>query len=92
MPIVSKAPPIDVKAAVKIATAYFDQLLQHAYSDLAVEEVERSDDGRYWQVTLGYALTDPSFPSYLTNKSRDFKVITIDASSGEPTSMKVKKL
>jgi len=59
---------------------------------LAVEEVDRSDDGRYWQVTLGYALTDPSFPSYMTSKSRDFKVITIDASSGEPTSMKVKKL
>jgi len=37
-------------------------------------------------------LTDPSFPTYMTNKSRDFKMITIDASSGEPTSMKVKKL
>jgi hypothetical protein len=92
MATASNAPPVDVKAAVRIARTYFDQLLQHPYSDLAVEEVERSDDGRYWQVTLGYTLADPSFPTFMTNKPRDFKLITIDANSGEPTSMKVKKL
>jgi hypothetical protein len=91
MAIVSTAPPIDVKTAVRIATTYFDQLLQHPYADLAVEEVERSEDGRYWQVTLGYALKDPNLSTFMKT-DREFKLITIDASSGEPTSMKVKRL
>lgn len=93
MATVSNAPPpVDVKAAVRIATTYFDQLLQHPYSDLAVEETERSDDGRYWVITIGYVLKDPSLPPFLSGKSREFKVITVDANSGEPTSMKIKKL
>jgi hypothetical protein len=35
MATVSSAPPVDVKAAARIAAQYFDQLLQHPYSDLA---------------------------------------------------------
>jgi hypothetical protein len=92
MATVSSAPPVDVKAAARIAAQYFDQLLQHPYSDLAVEEIELSEDRRTWQVTLGYVLTDPGMPAFMTKSPREFKVITVDAQSGEPTSMKIKKL
>ena len=92
MATVSNAPPVDVKAAVKIAAKYFDQLFQHPYSDLAVEEVELADDRKVWQVTLGYALTDSAYPFAGSKSSREFKIITIDAQTGEPTSMKIKKL
>jgi len=93
MATVSSAPPVDVKTAVKIATRYFNDLFQHPFTDLAVEEVELSDDRQAWRVTLGYVLTDPGLPAYFgSNKSsREFKVITIDAQTGEPTSMKIKK-
>lgn len=90
MATASNAPPVNVSTAVKIATKYFDQLFQHPYSDLAVEEIELTDDRRKWLVTLGYVLTDPAMP-FITKSSREFKVITIDAETGEPTSMKIKR-
>jgi len=90
MATVSNAQPVDVRTAVNTATGYFTQLFQHPYSDLAVEEIELSEDKRSWQITLGYALTDSSMP-FMPKSPREFKVITVDAQNGEPTSMKIKR-
>ncbi|MGA2967094.1 MAG: hypothetical protein ABSD64_12850 [Terriglobales bacterium] len=95
MATTSNTPTVDVKAAVRIAAAYFDQLIQRHYSDLAVEEVEKTDDDRFWLVTIGYNVvsTDRSplaaFQDKLT--SREYKIIKVDSQSGEALSMKVRK-
>lgn len=87
-------PAIDVKTAVRIATSYFDQLIQRKYTDLAVEEVEKTDDDRFWLVTIGYSVvpTDRSpLAAFQSQGVREYKTIRIDAQSGEPISMKVRK-
>jgi hypothetical protein len=90
----SNTPTVDVKAAVRIATTYFDQLIQRHYSDLAVEEVEKTDDERFWLVTIGYtpASTDRSPLAAFQDKSaREYKIIKVDSQTGEAVSMKVRK-
>ncbi|ODS29889.1 MAG: hypothetical protein SCARUB_05011 [Candidatus Scalindua rubra] len=39
---------IDVKEATKLATEYFTDLFEEKYSDLTLEEVEISEDGKFW--------------------------------------------
>ena len=94
MATASDTPTVDVKTAVRIAAAYFDQLIQRRYSDLGVEEVEKTDDDRFWLVTVGYtvASADLSPLAALHNHStREYKIIKVDAQSGEAVSMKVRK-
>lgn len=89
---------IKANEAVQIANeqmrAWFaeDELLA-----LELEEVELSDDERFWLVTLGYSVkrTNPtasevmSAPAGTTPDSvRTYKVFTIDVESGEVRSMK----
>ena len=95
MATASNTPTVDVKAAVRIAAAHFDQLIQRRYSDLAVEEVEKTDDDRFWLVTVGYnpVSTDQSPLAAFQDKStREYKIIKVDSHTGEAVSMKVRKL
>ncbi len=92
---------IDVKQAVKIAFEYLSSLYeQDELHDLLLEEVELSDDELYWFVTLGFTqnLSVPpgpyrhvdvlTIPRYST---RVYKVIEIDANTGQALSMKIRK-
>lgn len=84
---------IDVKTAVKIAATYFDQLIQRHYSDLAVEEVEKTDDDRFWLVTVGYNVISSdrgTLVAFQNAPVREYKIIKIDSHSGEAVSMKVR--
>ncbi len=94
MATASNTPTIDVKTAVRIATSYFDQLIQRPYSDLAIEEVERTDDDRYWLVTVGYTVTPAGLTSFaaLQKEFREYKIVKVDAQNGQAVSMKVRKL
>ena len=85
---------IPVDAAVKIAVQYFSALIQHTFTDLAVEEVEKTDDDRFWLVTLGYSMPSASAPfAILTgNSTRLYKLVRIKAQTGEPISMKIRNL
>lgn len=90
---VEPPPTINVKDAVAIAIQYFTELFQHPFSDLALEEVEMSDDGRLWLVTLGFQMPQTGSPlAALSGTPRLYKIIKVDAVSAEPKSMKVRKL
>jgi hypothetical protein len=94
MATASNTSTIDVKTAVRIATAYFDQLIQRHYSELAVEEVEKTDDDRFWLVTIGYNVISSDRSGLVSFQSapvREYKIIKVDSQSGEAVSMKVRK-
>jgi hypothetical protein len=95
MATASNIPTIDVKTAARVASSYFDQLIQRHYSDLAVEEVEKTDDDRFWLVTIGYNVTSSERGTLAAFQSpppvREYKIIKVDSQSGEAVSMKVRK-
>ncbi len=92
---------IDVKQAVKIARDYITNLFDQPLRELQLEEVQLSDDDKYWLITFGYD-TDrmpaleygrsgdftPVKPQYI----RDYKIVTVDAETGKPISMKIREL
>jgi len=92
---------IDVKTAVKAAQSYF-QSLQDAISDrlkdLRLEEIELSEDGRFWLITLGFdVLENDKSPletlSVLppaTKYRREYKLLKVDAETGEVAAMKIR--
>lgn len=94
------------KEAVQRAYDYLNELYEGmSLPNLRLEEVERSDDGRYWWVTYGFTAMEPEVQpgttlvmtglggdTPTTRYVRDYKLITIDAQTGEPTSMKVRRL
>ena len=79
---------IDVKEASKTAYEHFGQLYQGNYENLSLEEVEISEDGKYWEIILGYSV--PGQHSITSGStSREFKKFEIDAETGRFVSMKV---
>jgi hypothetical protein len=83
---------LDVKEAARKASEYFAGL----YSDqkipnVQLEEVEISDDGEHWLITLSYPVA-PELAALNFNFKRKYKVFTIDAKTGEVKSMKIRKV
>jgi len=93
---------IDVKEAVRRAKDFAVILFEpEKISRLGLEGVERSEDGRYWLVTLGFARPhllpdkqsshsplDQIFPRPEPQAEREYKVFRIDAQSGEVIGVK----
>jgi hypothetical protein len=89
---------IDVKQAV--ATAI--DSLKNFYGepqDLLLEEVDRSEDGKYWLITLGFSIPPPVSPANklqqisvaLRPPQRVYKVFQVDAKTGKFVSMKIRE-
>lgn len=89
---------IEVKEAVKIAQDYIQDLFAHEeIRDLALEEVELSEDNKFWIVTLGFTkqMSQPLNPMEAMSGpkfSRFQKELKIDAENSLVRSMKNKKL
>ena len=88
---------LDVKEAAHRASEYFAGLYaDQAVSNMQLEEVELTDDGEYWLITLSYPVIPPSdrpgLPPILANLAlqRKYKVFKIDAKTGEVKSMKIR--
>ena len=89
---------IEVKPAVAAAVASLKNFYGEP-ADLLLEEVERSEDGKYWLITLGFSAPFPSNPrnplqqlgAALKSSVRVYKVIKIDADTGEFVSMKIRE-
>jgi len=88
----AEVPGIDVKKAVAIATQYFHELIEYQYADLELEEVELSEDGKFWFVTLGFTRMAGAglLGAMLQPPARAYKVIKINAATGEPEAMKMR--
>jgi hypothetical protein len=96
---------IDVRGAVTSATNYFQSLqdmISPQLQDLRLEEVELSEDKKYWLITLGFerpvvqpknslnSLLEASPPAY--KYEREYKLFKIDSETGEVQSMKIRDL
>lgn len=83
---------VDVKQASEIAANYFEKLLGK-HENLTLEEVELSDDGKCWYITLGYDVTTEFTPTFPFKEShRRYKSFKIEAETGKVLSMKIRKL
>jgi len=93
---------IDVKQAVAIAIQYFLNLVGgESASDVLLEEVELSDDERFWHVTLSAVVPGPENVGSPVNalatalgaslpRRRVYKVFKVDATGGTVKSMKMR--
>lgn len=100
-------PDIDVKQAIKLAKEFAAMLYEpEQISQLGLEAVERTEDGKHWLVTLGFSrpwsrprrrrqdpLKSPLEQAleYSTQiqKDREYKVLRVDAQTGEVVSMEI---
>lgn len=84
---------LDVREAAQRASEYFAGLYaDQGVSNVQLEEVELTDDGQYWLITLSYPLIGSNpLPLSIVSK-RNYKVFKIDAKTGEVKSMKIRNL
>lgn len=88
---------IDMKKAVVVAMDFVRTLyLGNVPSDLLLEEIELSQDNKFWLVTIGFSTPRPAgmIPTILTGSGsadRSFKLIKIDTETGQAVSMKIRK-
>ena len=91
---------IDAKQAVKKALEYLNEMYDaNELKDVMLEEVELSDDDKYWNVIIGFARRQvstaegpmASLVGPTEQYKREFKIFTIDANKGIVRSMKIKK-
>ncbi len=98
---------IDVKEAVKVAHDYTRELYKDygvgEVDPITLEEVELTDDERFWLITLGMyrselpTTTGPALPAdaiagrLLAKREKEYKIVKIHADSGKVRSMKIRK-
>jgi hypothetical protein len=73
---------LQVKDAVKQARAYLPELMfegPHQIADLRLEEVEISEDEKFWAVTFSYMPLESANPIPL----RQYKTVRIKANNGD---------
>ena len=92
---------VDVRFAVTAARNYikgFPELLDNPLHNLRLEEVELTEDEKYWLITLGY--DDPEglkhIPAFLTPEtrlsSREYKIFRVNSENGKVEAMNIRKV
>ena len=80
---------IDVKKAADISAEYLKKFFIDA-TKIQLEEVELTDDKKFWNITLSYDSDDSATGYIILGKVRKFKVFRIEAETGEVLSMKIR--
>lgn len=84
---------IDVKQAAQSASDFITGLYSNeTISDVMLEEVELSEDGKYWLITLSFPAPSSSVHPILGIKGRRYKIFKVDTATGEVLSMKIREL
>ena len=92
---------IDAKEAVKIAKEYLSEMYDTSkLRDVLLEEVDMSEDGQLWQVTIGFTRhlesTSEGPMATLIGSSgqykREYRVFSLDVESGMVKSMKMRSV
>ena len=81
---------LDAKEAARQAKEYFTTLYGNEGSGARLEEVELTDDGRHWMITLSVPARDQI--SWDLIGKRDYKIFKIAADTGEVKSMRIRKV
>jgi len=98
---------VDIKQAVLNAKSFVREIYAQAEEevrDIGLEEVDRTEDGREWLITIGFTTADKTRPQTAFKKNlgevlgglatltREYKVVHIDAETGEPLMMKMRQM
>jgi len=89
----AKKPKVDARAAASAAAAYFKELYPNVTA-FSLEEVELSEDGTHWLITLSFEIRPvPQTLNALFQPPRTkFKLFKVDAKTGRVVAMKIRKL
>lgn len=86
-----KTQHIDVKQAFEAAKTFYGTLYPDRTGGVRLEEVEQSEDGGTWFITLGY---EPKTVREILQAGRplktEYKIFAIDATTGKVRSMKIR--
>jgi len=91
---------VDVKEAVGKAMDYLKDMYQiDQFKDVLLEEVDLSEDNKFWNVTIGFTRRQESTSGgpmatligQSTEFKREFKIFQIDAENGALRSMRSRK-
>ena len=86
---------IDAKQAVLNAVDYFREFFPaHAKSNILLEELEESSDGKRWLVTLGYDTSHVEVRNLFASggAARAYKLFSVDSATGKVMSVKIRKV
>jgi hypothetical protein len=95
---------VPVKTAVSNAIEFVRELYKgEEIKDILLEEVEFSEPANQWLITIGFtkykiqeyslpAIIDLILPEPEREIVRKYKIVCIDAQSGEPISMKIREI
>ncbi|WP_107671432.1 hypothetical protein [Cyanothece sp. BG0011] len=92
---------IDVRQAVSKAKNHLNQIIDlfGNVNDIRLEEIELSSDKKSWLITLGFLFDPPidqqkNLPNVLKTAMniREYKIVEIDAETGELKSIKIREL
>lgn len=93
---------LSLKAAVALAKRYLAEVAEEPPVNLKLEEVERSGEEGVWRITLGYdaPVAAPPFSQtagaisalFGNNTTRVYRVISLDETTGEFISMRLRTL
>jgi hypothetical protein len=81
---------IGIKEAVQKAADYFTDLYPRRFTNVLVEEIERTSSD--WLITLGYDDVPDVFSALAKKNNRRFKLFKIDGETGEVVSMKIREV
>jgi len=76
---------IEAKEAVIAAAKYFTDITGHT-GGVTVEEIELSDDEKYWLVTLGFKERE----DFIYPEKQAYKLFEVDVYTGKVRSMKIR--
>ena len=90
-----KSARIDARQAASAAAAYFKELYPNVVS-FSLEEVELSEDGSHWLITLSFEIpANPRLGGVLVQfqpPKTKFKVFKVEAKTGKVVAMNIRKL
>ena len=79
------------KDAVMAASKYYIEVTGLPFKGVSVEEVELTEDRRFWLVTLG--LPQASLAGMLVSRDAlDYKIFKVNSKTGQVLSMKIRNV
>ncbi len=83
---------VDVKYATQNAFKYLKELQEGDIQGILLEEVEITEDEKFWLITLSFLDPEQRVPEILNIPRRKYKIFKINSTTGQVVSMKIRKI
>ena len=82
---------MDLRKATELSVQYLQSFFPTA-ERIQLEEVDITDDDRYWNITLSYEAEEMGQGYLVLGKVRKYKIFKVDTYTGEIRSMKIRDM